>query len=142
MRPALPMADFARRIAAQILEPQRARRAAPAKARPPRMRPKAAGAGRSFRGLEFQRAKIWSSLRESLEFQRISARIGHEEGGLLARLPLEADARLDEERGARAAQFPGQFPPLGHVKNNPEMADRNLLAIDEIMPSLAARTRA
>src|ERR1043166_7528931 len=80
--------------------------------------------------------------RKSLEFQGISGGVGDEKRGLLARLTLEPDTRLQGERNFQASQFFGQIPPLRHRQNPPKMPHWNRLAINPIMRLVGLLRRA
>src|SRR5690606_25678651 len=68
---------------------------------------------------------------ESLELQGVAGGIEDEERGLLARLTLEADARLDHPARRRLGAQPlGQGTPGLHVQHDTEVRHRHVLAVD------------
>src|SRR6185437_16824423 len=68
---------------------------------------------------------------ERLEFERVAERIEEEHRRLLARLPGEANVRLDDELGVRLAKARGEAIPRRTIGDDAEMAHGHLLSIDE-----------
>ena len=70
---------------------------------------------------------------ESLEFERVAARIEEEEGRLFAGQAFEADAGLDDELGVSRDKFRRQPLPFFHRQDCSEMAHRNCVTVNVIM---------
>ena len=68
--------------------------------------------------------------RKALELDRSAGRVEKKHGGLLTRLTLEADVRLNHKMGASSREFVCQSLPLGHVQHRAEVAHRHVVAID------------
>lgn len=66
---------------------------------------------------------------KSLELDRIARWIGEEHGGLFARLPLKSNMWLDDKLDLLGQTIRQTFPSL-HIKHQPKVSDRHLLAID------------
>jgi hypothetical protein len=86
--------------------------------------------------LAFVQVKITSlcekrfDILERLEFKCIAGWVKKKHRCLLARLPLEANVRLDDEFGVRSLEPVGERVPLAHAENDAEMATRHIVAID------------
>jgi hypothetical protein len=78
---------------------------------------------------------------ESLKLQRVACGIEEEHGGLLTHFALEADVWFDDEVDASIAKAIGERLPLVHRKNDAEVRDRDVVAIDGIVV-IAAVARA
>jgi hypothetical protein len=79
------------------------------------------------------RASLCENLRlvlEGLEFKRVAGGIAEEHGGLLAGLSLKADMRLDDEANAFGLQADCELMPLVPAEDEPEMGNRDIVAID------------
>ncbi len=80
---------------------------------------------------------------ESLELQRIAARIEEKECCLFARQSFETNAGLDDEtKFSCPSGAPASFLPFRHGKNCAEMTHRHLIAIHIIMCFVSGLVRA
>src|SRR5665213_4528795 len=68
---------------------------------------------------------------ERLELERVAERVEQEHRRLLARFALEAHIGLDDEARLCGLEPGGERMPRRHVEHRAEMADRNVLAVDE-----------
>src|SRR5262245_8680524 len=70
---------------------------------------------------------------ESLELERIAARVGQEHRRLLAGLSPEANVRLDDERRAGLPQARGEGLPVRHLEHHAEVRHGHVMAVDRVV---------
>jgi len=87
------------------------------------------------------RRKHLRIIRKRLKLQRVAAWIAHEHRLLLARLSGEAQIGLDDEIGLGRLKALGQRIEILILQDQPEMADRNLFAVDRAGRSRVAQLR-
>src|SRR5579885_3851377 len=66
---------------------------------------------------------------EGLDLDRVARGVEEEQGGLLSRLSLEADVRLDQESDALRPQPARQRLPIGHRQHDAEVAHGHAVII-------------
>src|SRR5260370_15874043 len=76
-------------------------------------------------GVSSRREQLRLDVLERLELQGISGRIEEEQRGLLSRLALEADVRLDHEFDLMLLEPVGQRPPLIHFQHHTAVRNRH-----------------
>src|SRR3546814_8096873 len=78
------------------------------------------------------RGKNHRIIGERLELQCVARGIVKKHRRLFARLPGEADMRLDDKRRARAPQPIGERVPIGHRQHDAEMRHGHVVAVDRV----------
>ncbi len=67
------------------------------------------------------------------KFKSVSGRIEEKHGSLLPNLPFKTNIGIDHELDSCFHETAPQFSPLGHRQDNPEVGNRDIMAIDRIV---------
>lgn len=82
-----------------------------------------------------------ADISEGLELQGITRRVEKEHGGLFADFALEANVWLDDEIDTSVVETLGESVPFFHRKNDTEVGNGNIVAVDRIVMLVALGRR-